>query len=967
MKTARWTVLAAVLAVAGAAGCGGGDGPGTDVADVAGDPGADVPDVPADVPAEAAPDVLPDLPPEADDPGQDTGPKPYLSARKVASKADLVGGDNAYGMVGRSYILENDRVRFLVQDAGTSVHLYLYGGNLIDADVRHPDGVEGNDQWREMFAIVGFRVCSSDKVEVLKDGSDGQEAIVRVTGRDVNTNMIAMLDSLAQPLDITLQNDYVLTPGSPWVTLRTTAINDWDTPLEGLVAGDFLSFGGAQNIFTMENGFGGAAGNVGFVASSGRGASYGYTMKAGQMNLPLVDASGTIGLLATDFAVPAKGQASFERYLVLGTGDIASVLEGIRQIRGETVPTLSGTVRDESGQPLAGARVTALAGEGESRHAVNQAIAGADGTFRMGVPEGAVELAATAPGRATLKAAVTVAASGATKDLAFEAPGRITFSVDEVDGPDVATAAVVGPVPGKASLVCLDDAGASDPALAEIDAGCVRATGAAYTDTDRWCELGMYPMGNGKDQVCTLLNSAHGTAATVPVKPGRYRIVASRGPEYEQNVFADVEVKAGQTTTVAARLYRSVDTAGWLSADFHQHTTASLDAGMPPWDKTVANLDEGVEIAAATEHDMLNSYNRMIAAMDAGSRMRGLNGDEVSVNTVGHFNLLGWTGALANEDGSAGDMYPFAGVKLFSGRTMPEVTAAVRSIPGVRLWQMNHPRDVGSGYSAFIAFDPTNGAKYNSAEPMVWDFDMMEVKGYLGTADQYLESADAGLSKKAAIGSGDIPTMRDWFGWLNLGHPLCAVSNSDSHFRNHGVGYGRNLLRVGDKTPDVLTDADIADAVTGQRVVVSHGPFLQVFAGGVERMGPAEALAPDGEGKVALRLKVQAPTWMDVSSLEVYANGRPLVLDAVDGDLVQREGDLSGAPLSVALPLAGQPAVGAVRADVDIVVHPAVDTWYVFVVRGAGTLWPVVGAAPLAYTNAVYVDVDGGGFKGVLQ
>jgi len=291
----------------------------------------------------------------------------------------------------------------------------------------------------------------------------------------------------------------------------------------------------------------------------------------------------------------------------------------------------------------------------------------------------------------------------------------------------------------------------------------------------------------------------------------------------------------------------------------------------------------------------------------------------------------------------------------------------VLEIPGVVLWQMNHPRDVGSGYSSFIAFDPTTGATFNTSEPMEWRYDMMEVKEYVGSPGQYLESADAGIAAQAPRGSGDIPTMRDWFGWLNLGHPIAGVANSDSHFRNHAIGWGRSLVRLGRATPEGLTDEEIAAAVKAEKVVVSFGPFVQAYVDGVEHMGHADPVAPGIDGKVTIRLKVQAPTWMDVSSLEVYANGRPLVLDETGGTLVQSAADPETSPLVTPLPLATQPANGVVRTDTDLVVQPVVDTWYVFLVRGTGGLFPLAGGSPLAYTNAVYVDVDGNGFKGILQ
>ncbi|HQC45792.1 MAG TPA: hypothetical protein PLC97_11310, partial [Myxococcota bacterium] len=51
-----------------------------------------------------------------------SGPTGYVSARKVTTVDDRIGGLNAWGAVGRSWLLENDLVRFAIQDKDTGVH-----------------------------------------------------------------------------------------------------------------------------------------------------------------------------------------------------------------------------------------------------------------------------------------------------------------------------------------------------------------------------------------------------------------------------------------------------------------------------------------------------------------------------------------------------------------------------------------------------------------------------------------------------------------------------------------------------------------------------------------------------------------------------------------------------------------------------------------------------------------------------
>ncbi len=908
------------------------------VTDVAADPSAEAPGDVVEIAAELPGDAL-DTAPDANP------PKPFLSARKVAVPADLVGGDDAWGVVGGAYLLENSTARFLVQDKGAAVHLYIYGGNLIDADLHREAGEPGNDQFREMFPIVGWRVNSVDKVEVIKDGTDGQEAVVRVTGRDTDTGMIQMIDDMASPLGVTIATDYVLAPDQPWLKLRTTATTDPGAmALSDLMTGDFLSFGGPEKIFVPEGGLTATPGTVSAIVGQGRGASYGYTYK-GPITVPMVDASGTLSILASDFAVPGDGgSASFERYFVLGT-DIASAMDGVYAIRGTAVHALKGQVVDPDGKGIAGARVSVFAAGGgtvgSGAHMLDQAIAGTDGTFAMTVPPAKYDLVFSAPGRLRRVAQADVTA-GDVVDVKGQLPaaGTVTFQAHEVDG----TGAALGNVPAKASFYCNE--GAESP----------------------WDEIGEHE----RYGLCQVIFSVDGKAFDSPIKPGHYQVVVSRGIEYEQFVIDDLAVAAGTPAAVSAGLFRSVDSAGWITADFHQHTTGSIDAEVTHVEKVIENLDEGVEVAAMTDHDNMTSYTPSIQKLGVGALITSLDGDEVSVNQVGHFNVFAPTGKVIADDGTAGDLMQYVGAKLFAHKTVPEVFAAIRKIPGLKAIQVNHPRSGGNnGYFQWLQYNPVVAKPLLDNQPMAWDFDTIEVSnaaiiGQLGQAAQFLASSDAAITKAASASPADIPTLMDWFSVLNLGRTTCATGDSDAHDRNDGVGYTRNFLRAAHDQPGTITTAEVLDAVLAQRNVVSNGPFLRITVGGVERMGHLEVVTPTA-GKVTVHLNVQAPLWMTVPSFEVYANGRPVSLKDDAGVLVQDDAAPAGTGITTTLPLAEAAAGKVVRLDADVTLAPAVDTWYVFVVKGTSDMSPVGRGVPFAFTNPLYVDVDGGGFKAINQ
>ena len=108
--------------------------------------------------------------------------EPEARARRVVTRADLIGGPSALGEVG-DYLLENDKIRVIVQDKGFSRGFGVYGGGLIDADLVRPippggaAGGHGRDQFGELFPIALLQALEPNKVEVARDGRDGGAAV----------------------------------------------------------------------------------------------------------------------------------------------------------------------------------------------------------------------------------------------------------------------------------------------------------------------------------------------------------------------------------------------------------------------------------------------------------------------------------------------------------------------------------------------------------------------------------------------------------------------------------------------------------------------------------------------------------------------------------------------------------------------------------------------------------------------
>jgi hypothetical protein len=118
--------------------------------------------------------------------------------------------------------------------------------------------------------------------------------------------------------------------------------------------------------------------------------------------------------------------------------------------------------------------------------------------------------------------------------------------------------------------------------------------------------------------------------------PGTYQVLASRGIEYEtRRKF--VTLVDGVERRFKAVIPRSVDTEGWISADFHVHGPGSPDSGLDHRTRVTSYAAEGVELLTATDHDTLTDYRPAIYQLGLQDWIKSQVGVEVSPLDYGHF------------------------------------------------------------------------------------------------------------------------------------------------------------------------------------------------------------------------------------------------------------------------------------------------------------------------------------------
>jgi hypothetical protein len=665
-----------------------------------------------------------------------------LNAKVIEHRSELVGGPVAIADVG-DFLLENDQIRVAILRAIDSPGPGVFGGSLVDIDLRRPrigyQGGHGIDRFAEAFPFANLMVPEPETIEVtvLNDGSDGVEAAIRVEGDgEFFFQALGILRSKQAVLDLLFPNvrtrvrfttDYIVRPGARHVLMRTRlALGDepplgcppvsacpnpcpdgraqeedgclgcgcsqvvpldvysepvnvfarllGDNPSEagaelepGILAGDFVFFGNQNDVFAPGPGFDEegavqAAFNAGlntfqqpltydYVAAAGGDISYGYFTVAApggpppQVNVPLFESAATTFLVAgkncrhddsDDVDCDPNRTFEFERYLVVGEGDIASVAEEIHRVRGTATGELRGGVFwEDTGEPVPNASLYLFADPEPGRlfATVDEVVAAnleargdvgvvtaidadvgldlsEDGDFHAQVPPGNYLVVARAPDESAISApyAVVVDPGGVT-ELAPVLPRPATVRYRVVDESGRA-------LPAKLTFVALDDGG--EP---------------LFGDGRRRPYLGDSRLANGVRSI-ELSHSGEGEAL---IEPGRYDIVVSRGIEYSIQRERDVELMPGALLRVDALLRREVDTRGWLSADMHLHSTPSFDSGMPVERRVLTTVVEGVELAVSTDHDVATDYQPVVRALGLDKHMKSAVGAEITTLEQGHF------------------------------------------------------------------------------------------------------------------------------------------------------------------------------------------------------------------------------------------------------------------------------------------------------------------------------------------
>ncbi len=644
-------------------------------------------------------------------------------------------------------------------------------------------------------------------IEILNDGSDGEAAVlaVRGTGGDFlaitqKINELLLGDPRQQPT-LFFETHYILEPGATYLKM-TTRVQNIAFPLSPLrfrqslpgsteavptPFGDVVLFGAGNDVFaphpagydirfTLEDIYASSAITLPalpgitaeFIASSGKHVSYGILAEAPKaptqnfvlanvnqfpgatdhsLHIPFIASAftGVFQVLPPEELTPndslpgGTDEMEFSRYFMVGDGDVASISDTAYALLGVKTGTLTGRLRfDASSEAVAGASIVVIDAAGAK---VTQMSTDSGGRFDATLRAGTYELVIVRDGEQSVRVAgVTVVEAQTTREeLTVAMPALLTVTVVEEGA---------GRVPAKITLVGVTpNEHAGEPTadwLYDL------STGEHFRYTDF--------VADDVTDASTLRYIEHFEYAkdgtlTLSARPGDYTVVVSRGPEYDR-VEIPVSLKAGGTATINAKLTRTVDTTGYVGADFHLHSVFSLDSNASLKDRIASYAGEGVEFVVSTDHNYIVDYRATIEKSGLQRFVNSAIGLELTTIDRGHFNgfpLQRGKGVPSTDPATEGTIASRTyGSFAWAQRNPGDIFADLRKlgrhdengVPGKIILQVNHPRDSILGYfdqygvdpetlevegqSGLIAPDPVTHPEFNK-ENFSFDFDAIEV------------------------------------------------------------------------------------------------------------------------------------------------------------------------------------------------------------------------------------------------
>jgi hypothetical protein len=878
----------------------------------------------------------------------------------------LIGGPDAIGGEGDWY-LANDVVEVVVDDPSRKHAKLNHGGTLVDVGRR--DRTD-EDQFARLIPIANLSqrvLVGYDAIRAEVDAANGRARLV-VTGRP---RALPRGGALARWLDpmvpragslagVRIETVYEVVRGEPFVRITTTLRNEGDTPAPLFAFGDLWMRGGRSmrsfvgNALLPER----ASGfhhrtfqRTNLLASMDAMASSTHVSVPGARSFPPIAYAlfaperaargrtlfGITGehvdlafvftfatdwqelsllrfLRATRRGIPPHGSFTYRRrLLVAGRPDAASTTDVILPLLGavDGRSGIAGSVRPA--HVPASIQVDSAAGHPVTQIATAGPGPGA-GRFGALLPPGDYRLIVRSPHRPSRTLTVTVRADRTLEipPLRLGATGTLVFAPAFGDG-------------GPGRVVVSGRSGTPDPVFGDelLDFRLDGARAPSGTETNA-----LHFVGNARDP------------ESISLPPGRYTLTATRGFEYDA-ARVDVDVPAPDARIVVPpfELARVATLEGFVSADLHVHAQASDDSSTRNDTRLRHFVAASVDVMVASDHDHVPDYAAAVRDLGVEDRILVIRGVEVTSSAPGP--RMPWT--IGHHNGWPVSYRPFRhrkGAPPSQDLSVAELYALFRNEHAAEVVQLNHPRGElpGLDEEGFLTHLGVAGRGFDPGIPLDRDPNRLLLEPAAdGTRAVDFDAIEV---MNGAVRRRYLAARLDWYALLRQGFRRTGTANSDTHGPDQPAGMPRNYVFVGAERRRL--DARTFDtALREGRSFGTNGPLVVHFAVNGKRMGD---LTNASGGRALVEFEVAAAPWVPLDEVRILANGEVVrVFERSYGFVelaLERDAFVT---LEAGAPLAADPRTWIAR-------H-----------RGPYTDAIAPGFLPAAFTNPVYVDVDGNG------
>ncbi|MDX2019220.1 MAG: CehA/McbA family metallohydrolase [Deltaproteobacteria bacterium] len=430
----------------------------------------------------------------------------------------------------------------------------------------------------------------------------------------------------------------------------------------------------------------------------------------------------------------------------------------------------------------------------------------------------------------------------------------------------------------------------------------------------------------------------NGTAKTVSqVVPGLYKITVSRGVEYDA-VELQADLSAGGDVAFDVELKRTVDSAGYLSADVHTHAAPdSPDAFTTGGSQLKVAAVNGLDVIVGANHDTLADLGAVVASLwpKGTAPLVTVIGEEKS-GTNSHWGLFPIVRDAAK---------PGKGAPVVRPWPLPQFFQDLRTIPGRPIVVLNHPR---LGWQAYFD-EGFCGAwakrDFSAPPPCPQDFDATEL-----------------LNGWQSCGTRMRDATETWLALASYNFTSAAVGGSDSHYTAAMVpGYPRTWINVGDDNLKRFSAGLLVQAIRARHTSASNAPLVTLRSGAFVE-GDFMMNAPQ---TLPLAIRVQGANWVTVDTVRLLVNGT-----VAKTWTIPRNGGAVDFRIDESLALGDEDAFVTVETDSQLPLPPLIVGEYNAIIQyGSPKCPPRAGQEPglpaFAVTSPLFLDRDNDGlFRG---